>query len=132
MTNYNTVRTALGAAIQAYQQDLNVYYYVPQSLIAPAAIVQPLPQRTIDYLQAQSSGFAKWHFNVLLVVGQVDEQAAQEMVGDLVSPGSDLIKALNDTKLDNGYAQVVQGGVSEMTFSKGLYTYARLSVDVCT
>lgn len=132
MTNYNTVRDALGAAIRSFQPDMNVYYYVPRTLIPPAAIVKPQPHRTISYLQAQSSGLAQWHFNVLLVIGQVDEEAAQEMAGDLISPGSPLIQALNDAKLPNGYAQVVDGAVAEMMFDAGLHTYSELSVVVCS
>lgn len=131
MTGYNDIRTALGSAIQAYQPDLNVFYYVPRSLVPPAAIVQPLPHRTVEYLQAQSSYLARWNFNVMLVIGLVDEQAAQDQAGDLISPGSPLITALNNTPLDNGYVVVTEGSVSEMTVSNGLYTYAHLQVAVC-
>lgn len=131
MSSYSIVRHALAASMQAYSSELNIYYYVPQSLVAPAAIVQPVSNRTIDYTQAMSSGFAKWNFHVLMVVGLVDEEAAQEQVGELVSPGSDLIQALNNTPLSNGYVQVTEAAVSEMTFTKGLYTYARLTVIAC-
>lgn len=132
MSNYNDVRLALGASIQDYQPDLNVYYYSPQTLVPPAAIVQPRAHQTIDYLQAQSSGFANWYFNVLLVVGLVDEEAAQAQVGELVSPRSPLIRALQNTKLTTGYVTVTNGGVSSMMFAKGLYAYADLSVVVRT
>lgn len=132
MSSYSTVRHALAGSISTYNTELNVYYYVPQSLVPPAAIVQPVANRTIDYTQALSSGFAYWHFHVLLVVGLVDEEAAQEQVGELVSPGSALITALNNTPLANGYVQVTEASVSEMTFTKGLYTYARLTVVACT
>lgn len=131
MTNYNVVRNALGSAITAYQSDVNVYYYVPRTMVPPAAIVQPRPNRTISYLQAQSSRLAEWHFSVLLVVGLVDEQAAQEQVGNLVSPDSQLIVALQNAPLPNGYSQVTDGSISEMTFGQSLYTYAQLSVLVC-
>jgi hypothetical protein len=133
VSNYNDVRTALGASVTAYQPGVNVYYYVPRSLVPPAAIVQPQPHRTIDYMQAQSSTMARWYFNVLLVIGQVDEQAAQEQAGDLISPGSGLIQALNDTTLpSSGYVVVTDGAISEMATGGGsaLYTYAQLSVSV--
>ena len=132
MSNYNDVRTALGAAIQQFQPGLNVYYYVPQSLVPPAAIVKPQSQnvRTIEYLQTQSSGLAKWHFQVLLVIGQLDEQAAQEQAGELISPGSPLLRALNNVRLSTGFSQVTEGGISSMMFDQGLYTYAQLTVVV--
>lgn len=132
MSNYNDIRTALGAAVQAYQPDLNVYYYVPRSLIPPSAIVTPKPHQTIEYLQAQSSSLAEWHFNILIVIGQVDEQAAQDQAGDIISPGSTLIQALQNAQLPNGYVQVVDGSISEMQFGGGVYTYAQLSLNVCS
>lgn len=132
MTNYNIVRKAISEAVQAYRSDMNVYCYVPRTLIPPSAIVRPRAGRTIDYLQAQSSGFAKWYFTVMLVVGLVDEEAAQKLAGDLISPGSDLIVALQNADLPNGYATVTDGSVSQMMFDQSLYTYAELSVIVCS
>lgn len=130
MSKYNDVRTAVGDAITAYQPLVNVYHYVPKSLTPPAAIVQPVANRTIEYLQAQSSVLAKWNFNVLLVIGQVDEQAAQDMAGELISPGSDLIQSLTSIKFTSGYSQVTEAAISEMAFGNGLYTYARLVVSI--
>jgi hypothetical protein len=133
VANYNDIRAALGASVTAFQPNVNVYYYVPRTLVPPAAIVQPQPHRTISYLQVQSGPMAEWRFNVLLVIGQVDEQAAQEQAGDLISPGSGLIQALNDTVLPtSGYVVVTDGSISEMQTggSAALYTYAQLSVCV--
>lgn len=135
MTNYNAVRSALGAAVVAYQSSMNIYHHVPRSLTPPAAIIQPRPHMTINYSQALSSGLAKWYFNVLLVIGLVDEQAAQDLAGELISPGSALICALQNAPLPNGFAQVMDGSISEMDVaepdgSHSLYTYAQLSVVV--
>jgi len=65
----------------------------------------------------------------MIVVGQVDEEVAQEQAGNLITPGSDLIRAIQDLKF-NGYAQVLEGGISQMMFDQGLYTYAELNVVV--
>jgi hypothetical protein len=132
VANYNDIRNALGASVTAFQPNVNVYYYVPRTLVPPAAIVQPVPHRTISYLQVQSSPMAEWRFNILLVIGQVDEQAAQEQAGELISPGSGLVQALNDTQLPSGYVVVTDGAISEMQTggSAALYTYAQLSVTV--
>jgi hypothetical protein len=131
VVNYNEVRAALGEAIAVYSPALalNTYSYVPRSITPPAVILQPVPRRTIDYLEANRSRSAKWRFNVIIVVGQVDEEAAQQQAGDMISPGSSLLNALN-TRMGTGYAQVTDGGISQMQFDQGLYTYAELSVVV--
>lgn len=132
MANYNDVRAALGQAIAVFNPALalNTYSYVPRSIVPPAAIVQPAPHRTIDYTQAEGrSTFALWRFNIMIVIGQVEEEAAQTQAGDLITPGSALIRAIQDLKF-NGYAQVLEGGISQMMFDQGLYTYAELNVVV--
>lgn len=128
--SYNDVRRALGAAAKVYEPDINVYYYTPRTLTPPAVIVQPA-HRTISYLQAQSSRLAQWNFIVLVIIGQVDEIAAQEQAGELISPGSPLIQAFNDVKL-NGYVQVTEGSIAEVTIGGGVYTHVQLSVTVCS
>lgn len=130
MSGYNEVRDALGAAISIYRPTMNVFNHVPRTLVPPAAIIQPRPSRTIDYVQALSSGLAKWNFYVLLIIGLVNEQSAQDEAGDLISPGSPLIAALQDAPLPNGFAQVTEGAISEMSIGQSLYTYAQLSVVV--
>lgn len=130
MTDYNAIRSALGDAVQIYKPDMNVYPYIPRTLVPPAAIVKPRSGRTIDYLQAQSSGLARWNFIVLLVIGLVDEEAAQKLAGELISPGSQLIQCLQNATLPNGFVTVTDGSVSEMMFGQSLYTYAELSVVV--
>lgn len=129
MTNYNDVRAALAEAVADATPVLNIYSYVPQTLTPPSAIIQPAPHRTIDYMQTAQSGLAKWRFNIMIVVGQVSEEAAQEQAGDLISPGSPLLLALN-TRLGSGFSQVFEGGIAQMMFDQGLYTYAELSVIV--
>jgi hypothetical protein len=132
VTDYDSVRLALGTAIQKYEPGLNVYYYVPKSLVPPAAIIKPQSQnvRTIEYAQAHGgSSLAKWHFQVLFVIGQLDEAAAESEAGALISPGSRLVRSLSG-RLSTGFSQVLEGGISAMMFDQGLYTYAQLTVSV--
>lgn len=132
MSGYNTVRKALGAAVAAFDPDINVYYYVPRTLVPPAVVVQPA-HRTVSYRQGQGSSLsAEWHFNVMMIVGQVDEEGAQETVGELISPGSPLIRALYATKLQGGFVQVTDGTVAETTIGGGVYTHVQLSVTACS
>lgn len=132
MTEFSEVRQTLGAAIhRAMGQELNVYHFVPRSLIPPAAIVQPAPNSTIDYEQQYSSGLADWMFKVMIVVGQVDDEAAQNQAGRILTPNSTLIQAINDVTFStSGWAKVQRGNVSQMNFGKALYTYAELTVRV--
>lgn len=126
MSTYNDIRQALGAAIISFRPELNVFHYVPRSFDPPVAIVQPEMRRTIDYQQVMGS-FANWYFNVLIVVGELYEEAAQEIAGDLISPTSPLICALQEANVP--YIQVVDAAVSEQTFkTSAVYTLARVSL----
>ena len=132
MTEFSEVRQTLGAAInRVMSHELNVYHYVPRSLIPPAAIVQPAPNTTIDNEPQYSSGLADWMFKVMIVVGEVDDEAAQDQVGKILTPNSPLIQAINDVTFStSGWAKVQRGNVSQMNFGKALYTYAELTVRV--
>lgn len=128
MSGYNTVRKALGAAVAAYEPDVNVYYYVPRTLVPPAVIIQPA-HRTVSYLRGQGNSLsAEWRFNVMMIVGQVDEEGAQETAGELISPNSPLVRALFNTQVQNGYVQVTDGTVAEASIGGGVYTHVQLSV----
>lgn len=131
MTDYDTVRLALGESLRAnYSYDLSIFDEVPRTLVPPAAIVKPRPNTIPEYRRAMGrSTLAKWHFDVLLIIGLVDETEAQKMAGELISPGSPLINALN-CRLLNGYSQAVDSGVSEMMVGEALYTYAEVAVEV--
>jgi hypothetical protein len=132
---YNEIRTSLGAStaqwlgtIGVSQPAMNVFNYVPRTIIPPAAIIQPVAQRTIDYMNVLGrGGLADWYFHVLIVVGLVDEEAAQQLTGQIISPGSPLINALQDSMR---FVQVTSGSIAEMMFGNALYTYARLNLTV--
>jgi hypothetical protein len=132
---YNEIRTSLGGAAATWlgsigveQPTMNVYNYVPRTLIPPSAIIQPVAQRTIDYMNVLGrGGLADWYFHVLIVVGLVDEEAAQQLTGEIISPGSPLIHSLQDSLR---FVQVTSGSIAEMMFGNALYTYARLNLTV--
>jgi hypothetical protein len=123
---YVEIRQALGAAITLVQPDMNVFHYTPRSFTPPVAIVQPEMRRTIDYEKVYSSGFVDWYFNILIVVGLIDEEASQEKAGGLISPESQLIAALHGAL---PYVQVLEASISEQSFkTSAVYTYARISL----
>lgn len=139
MATYDQVTDALGASIRAFdssfQTDVNLFNYQPRTVVPPCAIIKPQAHRTIDYVTGQSNSLtAKWHFLVMLVIGEIDERSAQAEAGALVSPGSPLINAIKATRFaTSGFAVVTQGAVSQMAVKtrdggEALYTYAQLSV----
>jgi hypothetical protein len=114
-----------------YNSDFNIYDRIPRSLIPPAVILKPRPHRSVLYPRAQSSPFAEWHWILQVIVGQVDDQTAQDQVGAMISPGSELIRALEDAKVARGFVQVVDGAMSEMMVDQvSLYVHAELSIYV--
>lgn len=110
----------------------NVYPMEPRTLIPPAAIVKPAPHNTIDYEQAYSSSQARWLWLIMIVVGQVNDEAAQNQVGELLSPNSDLIQSINNCDFGQGagWAKVMRGNAAQLNFKGALYSYAELSVRV--
>lgn len=130
MSGFNDVRASLAAAVQKALPDMNVYNFVPRSLVPPAAIVRAVAHNAIDYEQMYASGFANWNFTVMIVAGQVDDEAAQTQVGEHISPRSPLIQAVEAAEFESGWARVTRGNVSQMMFGKALYTYAELTVHV--
>lgn len=136
MSRYNDIRYALAASVEASLPfPVNVYPYMPKTMIPPAAMVYP-NTRTINYLQMLSSTSAEWHFTVLIVLGEIDEEAAQNLVGELVSPDSQVIAAICNTTIPGGYAVVTDASVSERQVpgasanGAALYTHAELHVMV--
>lgn len=126
VSKYVEIRQALAAAITLVQPDMNVFHYTPRSVTPPVAIVQPEMRRTIDYEKVYSSGFADWYFNILIVVGLIDEEASQEKAGELISPESQLIAALHEAL---PYVRVLEASISEQSFkTSAVYTYARISL----
>ncbi len=141
VTTYDEVTAALGCSVAefepTFETGVNLFNYQPRTVVPPCAIIKPQAHRTVEYRVALSNSVtAKWHFLVMLVVGQVSEQDAQRQVGVLVSPNSLLIQAVNATKFPHGgYAKVTEGAISQMAVKtrdggEALYTYAQLSVFV--
>jgi hypothetical protein len=131
VTTLVEVRDTLGQMCSKTLPTLNVYNHVPRSLVPPAAIVRLAPHNAIDYEQQYSSGLADYMWTIMLVIGQVDDEAAQDQIGELITPNSPLIVAINNATFPApGWAKVQKAGVSQMMFGKALYSYAELSVRV--
>jgi hypothetical protein len=143
--DFNDIRDALGAAVESYMlewiptvdrfelSDLNVYSYIERTIVPPAAVIMAVPNRSVDYVQMQSSGFATYYFTILVVIGQVDSEAAQRECGVLISPGSPLITAINNVRVGQGYVLVTHGAISTLSGGQSgaaLYTHVQYSVMV--
>lgn len=131
MANYNDLKRTLGDALRQFSDEINVFDFFPKSVVPPAAVIQPAVP-TVNFIQAEQSRTAEWRFTVMLIVGQVNEEAAQIKIGDLISPGSDLIEALNAVGEDTGFlrVKVTDASISEVQVGTTTYAYARLSVNV--
>lgn len=135
MSDFDTVRIALGKSLQSYKSDLNVYDHMPRTFVPPAAIVKPRSHRMTTYERAMGGGtYAQYHFIVQFIIGLVNENAAQDEAGQLISPNSPLIWALQDTVIPNGFVNITDGAVSEMMVTTdtgtALYTYAEIALTV--
>jgi hypothetical protein len=137
VTGFVEVRDTLGGAIKRVLPDMNVYNHVPRSLVPPAAIVRPTPNSSIDYEQMYSSSQADWMWTLMLVIGQIDDEWAQDQMGELITPRGDMIRAINDVVFvdpnsgsQTGWAKALRGGISQMNFGKALYSYAEITVRV--
>lgn len=131
MANYNELKRTLGDALRTFSDEINVSDFFPKSVVPPAAVIQPAVP-TINFIQAEQSRTAEWRFTVMLIIGQVNEEAAQEKIGDLISPGSPLIEVLNAVGEDSGFlrVKVTDASISEVQVGTTNYAYARLSVNV--
>lgn len=131
MSDFEQVRDAIEGALHDFKDDLNIYRYVPRTLIPPCAIIKPKNNRTINYMGAQGrSSLADWYFVIMIIIGRVDEESTQKQAGDLISPGSHLIRCLQRMKLPTGFCTVTDGAIAEMMFSQSLHTYAELQIKV--
>ena len=131
MTNYEEVRTAIDDAVHVYRKELNIYRYIPRTLVPPCAVIKPRGNRTIDYMKMQGrSTLADWYFTVMIIIGRIDERAAQKQAGEMISPGSQLIRCLQAMKLPTGFCQVTEGAVNDLMFGQALYTYAELQLKI--
>src|ERR1700756_5210997 len=123
---YTQITTRLGATIKSVHRGLNVYDFVPRKFKTPCAIIQPVQNKTVDYLQTFSSDFAAWRFTIAIVVGEVSVIGSQAKAGRLIAPGGHLIRALRESF---PCIFITYTSISENTFkTDATYTYARIDV----
>jgi hypothetical protein len=133
MANENEIRQALADAIRTVLSDeINVCDFFPKSPPPSPSLVIQRAVPTADLVQAMNSPTAAWRFVVMLLVSQVNEEAAQLKIGDLISPGSPIIEALNAVGEDTGFMRVKVTDVSEseVQYATTMYAYGRFSVNV--
>jgi hypothetical protein len=126
---FTQVITALGEACKAGAPKLNVYTTWPCSVSVPAAVIR-IGKPAIRYIQVMgNSTQAKWLFEILLVVGSVNDKAAQKRAMALISPDSKLVAAVNDVKVTEGGAvKVTESSTGEVDVGSGTYASASLFV----
>jgi len=131
MAGFNEVRLVLADACRSAVGDVNVFYYLPKRVPAPAVVIRTV-KPTGDYLTTWGGGYAEWMFEVLVVVGRVSDESAQNMLGDMISPDSSLITALNDVEFPGGpgcgHAHVRKCDIADIRIGATRYACARLTV----
>lgn len=131
MAGFNEIRVVLADACKSAVGDLNVFYYLPKRAPVPAVVIRTV-KPTGDYLTVWGGGYAEWMFEVLVIVGKVSDESAQNQLGDMISPNSALVTALNDIEFAGGpgygHAHVRKCDIADIRMGATRYACARLTV----
>lgn len=113
---------------------LNVYDGLPKGPDLPALCLRSDEQSAIDdYHVAFCSTSARYRLLAMVFVGQVDELSATKRIREIVSPGSELITALEDITFNGtGWVMAQRAGVGETTLASGRCKYGRIPLIVQT
>lgn len=95
----SAVRTTFKETIEARVSGLRVYETRPSAVVVPCLIVQP-QQKFVDYLVGMGNSItAIFHLEALLLVGKINDKAAQNKLDDYTSPDGDLIPVLQTLRV---------------------------------
>lgn len=122
----DAIRTLLG-------DDWNVDDDFPKSIVPPAIVLKADDQNAVDYHTGFSSASGRLRLILMLFAGQVNERPAEDIIRELISPGSDLIQALENVTFDGfGWVRVDKAGKGETALGGGRAKMARLALTVQT
>lgn len=133
MNAFETVRDTIGQVcadtLPTLLPGVDVWQTVPDSFAVPAVIVVPAAP-TITYGDVTNSDLAGWRFDLWLLLGKVNEHAAQLKAGELVDPKSPLIRALDGAEIPNGWLDPIDAHVGKQRppFSNAVYEGAKLTI----
>jgi len=131
MASFNDIRTALADAGRSAVGDMNVFGYLPRRPPSPALVIRTV-KPSADYATTWGGGYAEWTFELLLIAGRVSEESAQNFLGDMISPNSPLIQAINNIEFPGGpgygHAHVRQCNIADIKVGATKYACARLAV----
>lgn len=82
---FSAARTALAAQLAAKIPSLHVSATVPALINVPAAIVAPASGQLADFEQVISSDLVAWYVRIVLLVGNVKDDASQGVMDALLS-----------------------------------------------
>lgn len=133
MASLKTIRDSFKSTLAGTLSTIEIYDTVPGQLDPPCIVIQP---EEIDFLQQYGSTRARWTFALIVVVGRVDEDEAQDDVDDYVSPdGASSVRAIieADKTLGGAVEWAVPLGMSrygEFVFAGVSYIGAQIDVEV--
>lgn len=123
MASFIEVRNAIADVAKATVPGISVHARVPMAVTPPVGIVRPA-RPAVTYREAYGSGFGRWKFELLVLMGKVIEQTVQDRLAELVAPGSELVRALNETEVAGGYLAVQDAYIADF----GPYASASLTI----
>ncbi len=132
MAAMSAIRGALADALEVVD-GLRVYRTMPDSVVTPAAIIQPASPFATYEQKMGGSVETEWRFELILVAGRIAEAASQDLLDEFASPDGPVLAAIQPPGSVAGvdYATVVQAQrYGALQFGSGDYLSMQLLVEV--
>lgn len=131
MTAYTTVRDtvyqACRATLPSELPGIKIYPTARKSPALPAAVIRP-GRPTGRPIVALTSPSAKWKVDVLLLLGMINEEVAQERAFEILSPSSKLLQALKSIRVANGFLITSEIQIGQLSYNNGWYEGGRVTL----
>ena len=129
------IRSTFKETLESQITGFRVYETRPSSVVVPCMVLQPKP-KFVDYLVGMGNSItAIFHLEGLLLVGKINDKAAQNKLDDLMSPDGDLIpvlQALRIPKLINITTAVSGSGYGFYAVGSTDYMGCLIDLDIQT
>lgn len=120
------VRDRIATACRGIEGAKKVYGTVPAAPITPSFVLRPrIPTRKPG--PGFGGGMSTWQFGVLVLVGQIAQDAAQDQLAEW----EDLLHtALHGLAVGSGYAQVTSQTMTQIPVGPGVWTTSETALRI--
>lgn len=133
VTTMFAVRSAIEQRLIAVR-DVKFYRSMPTYIETPAVLIVPdFPYSDME--QAFNSNYALWNVIMTVMVDRIDEDKAQEQIGEWIDPAGPFIGSLRSddyvdslSKLTHDVRVTTGGDFNEMNLNGTIYSYAQIRV----